>query len=62
MNVDILKDNPDWRWFLLTGAVLVSITIGSWVFLPRDLVPNPPVLAQSVPISNILKGKLGSIH
>ncbi|KAH7207877.1 ankyrin repeat-containing domain protein [Fusarium redolens] len=37
MNVNILKDDPDWRWFALTAGVLVSMTMGIWFFLSRNL-------------------------
>jgi hypothetical protein len=33
MNVDLLKDNPDWRWYILFGGAFVVLTIAGWLFL-----------------------------
>ncbi|PYH87037.1 hypothetical protein BO82DRAFT_349574 [Aspergillus uvarum CBS 121591] len=32
MNVDILADNPSWRWYPLIGGVLLLLSVASWVF------------------------------
>ncbi|KAF4441559.1 ankyrin, partial [Fusarium albosuccineum] len=32
MNVDILEDNPDWRWYLLFVGSLLLLTIVGWLF------------------------------
>ncbi|KAB2105292.1 hypothetical protein AG0111_0g7058 [Alternaria gaisen] len=31
MNVNILKDNPDWRWFLLAAGICLVSTICGWL-------------------------------
>ncbi|CAH0004853.1 unnamed protein product [Clonostachys byssicola] len=31
MNIDLLKDNPDWRWFLLIGGIFLSLTFTGWL-------------------------------
>ncbi|KAG9195686.1 hypothetical protein G6011_00807 [Alternaria panax] len=31
MNVDIFKDNPDWRWFFLAGGICLVSTISAWL-------------------------------
>ncbi|GKZ29624.1 hypothetical protein AbraIFM66950_005778 [Aspergillus brasiliensis] len=31
MNVDILSDNPSWRWYPLIGGVLVLLTVAVWL-------------------------------
>ncbi|RKL42808.1 hypothetical protein BFJ70_g4505 [Fusarium oxysporum] len=31
MNVDVLKDNPDWRWFIPTAGATITLTICGWL-------------------------------
>ncbi|GLB06206.1 hypothetical protein AtubIFM57258_001503 [Aspergillus tubingensis] len=31
MNVDILSDNPSWRWYPLIGGVLLLLTVAVWL-------------------------------
>ncbi|KAH8727040.1 hypothetical protein GQ44DRAFT_704442 [Phaeosphaeriaceae sp. PMI808] len=31
MNVDILRSNPDWRWYLLFGGGLLALTVFVWL-------------------------------
>ncbi|KAK7229740.1 hypothetical protein V2G26_001910 [Clonostachys chloroleuca] len=31
MNVDICKDNPDWRWYILVVGVFLMLTIIGWL-------------------------------
>jgi hypothetical protein len=31
MNVSILKDNPDWRWYLLFGGAFQILTLIGWL-------------------------------
>lgn len=31
MNVNILKDNPDWRWYLLFGGASQILTLVGWL-------------------------------
>jgi len=31
MNVDILKDNPDWRWYILFGGAFLILTLVGWL-------------------------------
>ncbi|KAF7161585.1 hypothetical protein CNMCM5623_007120 [Aspergillus felis] len=31
MNVDILKDDPSWRWYPLVGGILVLLTVIAWL-------------------------------
>jgi hypothetical protein len=30
MNIDLLKDNPDWRWIILVVLVAMALTIYGW--------------------------------
>ncbi|PWY73119.1 hypothetical protein BO94DRAFT_549919 [Aspergillus sclerotioniger CBS 115572] len=32
MNVDILENNPSWRWYPLFGGVLLLLTVAVWVW------------------------------
>ncbi|KAF4947140.1 hypothetical protein FSARC_14045 [Fusarium sarcochroum] len=32
MNVDILENNPDWRWYLLFVGSILLLTITGWLF------------------------------
>lgn len=31
MNVNILENNPDWRWYLLLLGTLLLLTIAVWL-------------------------------
>lgn len=31
MNVDVLSDNPSWRWYPLIGGVLLLLTVAVWL-------------------------------
>jgi hypothetical protein len=31
MNVDLLKDDPSWRWYPLVGGVLLLLTVIAWL-------------------------------
>lgn len=31
MNVDILRDDPTWRWYPLVGGGLLLLTVAVWV-------------------------------
>ncbi|KAK4113096.1 hypothetical protein N656DRAFT_778619 [Canariomyces notabilis] len=31
MNIDLLKDNPDWRWYVLFGGTFLMITFVGWL-------------------------------
>ncbi|KAL6229653.1 hypothetical protein BDW75DRAFT_245541 [Aspergillus navahoensis] len=31
MNVDLLRGNPDWRWYILVVTILLSITLTGWL-------------------------------
>lgn len=30
MNVNVLADNPDWRWYVLIGAASLILTMVIW--------------------------------
>ena len=32
MNIDLLQDNPSWRWYPLFGGVLLLLTVAVWVW------------------------------
>lgn len=32
MNVDVLQNNPDWRWYVLFGFMSLALTLGLWKF------------------------------
>ncbi|PVH91367.1 hypothetical protein DM02DRAFT_664071 [Periconia macrospinosa] len=38
MNVDLLQDNPDWRWFVLVVGALLMINLMIWVVIKSN--PN----------------------
>lgn len=38
MNVDLLKDNPDWRWHILVGGIVMTLTIVGWLMFKFDPV------------------------
>jgi hypothetical protein len=31
MNINLLKDNPDWRWFLPIAVTLILMAFGLWL-------------------------------
>lgn len=33
MNVNILENNPDWKWYLIIGASSLLLTVALWVML-----------------------------
>lgn len=48
MNVDICKDNPDWRWYILVVGVFLMLTIIGWLIFKYN-----PVYSNS-----LIKGPL----
>lgn len=40
MNVNVLKDNPDWRWFLLFVLVVLFLAITGWLTFKYTSVSN----------------------
>jgi hypothetical protein len=46
MNVNILADNPDWRWFLLGVMVCLGTTICAWLIFKYCPVRYLKVLSQ----------------
>lgn len=45
MNVDLLKDNPDWRWFILFGGTLLIVTLVGWLVFRLNPVRGSPRVA-----------------
>lgn len=45
MNVDVLKNDPSWRWYPLVGGVLLLLTLAVWISSKFTNVSNfvPPV-------------------
>jgi hypothetical protein len=44
--VDLLQDNPDWRWYILVVAVLLITTLTGWLvfkYNPVSDFPNSPI-------------------
>ena len=40
MNVNLLKNDPDWRWALLSTGICITSTMGAWLifrFFPVSL-------------------------
>jgi hypothetical protein len=33
MNVNVLRDNPDWKWSLLVAVLSGFLTMGVWIVL-----------------------------
>ena len=33
MNVNLLKDNPDWRWYMLFAGAFLSLSIAGWLLV-----------------------------
>ncbi|RYC89300.1 hypothetical protein BFJ63_vAg7902 [Fusarium oxysporum f. sp. narcissi] len=31
MNVNLLSNNPDWRWYILVAGVVLTLTVGGWL-------------------------------
>lgn len=43
MNVNLLQDNPDWRWYILFGCLSLVMTVAIWVLskcLPVSIVDS----------------------
>jgi uncharacterized membrane protein len=38
MNVDILEDNPDWRWYVLFVGVFLMTTFAIWLIFKLNPV------------------------
>lgn len=50
MNVDVLKNDPSWRWYPLVGGVLLLLTLIVWIsskFTNVSDSPIPPLLNPS---------------
>ncbi len=45
MNVDLLKDNPDWRWYVLFGGALLVITFVGWLIFKLNPVSRNSSIA-----------------
>jgi drug/metabolite transporter (DMT)-like permease len=44
MNVNLLQDNPDWRWYILFGVLSLVITAILWL------------ISKSIPVGNLALG------
>jgi hypothetical protein len=42
MNADILKENPDWRWYLLFGGGTLCFTLLGWLIFKYGPVGDGP--------------------
>ncbi|KAF2825893.1 hypothetical protein CC86DRAFT_324609 [Ophiobolus disseminans] len=65
MNVSILKDDPDWRWFLIAGAICLSSTMGAWLifkcypieaWLQEKVGQRLPSATKSIQVRRASKG------
>lgn len=45
MNVNLLESKPDWRWYILFGALSCLLTGAMWI--ASKYLPNLPVSAIS---------------
>jgi uncharacterized membrane protein YfcA len=50
MNVNILKDNPDWRWFLIFGGASQILTLVGWLGF------------KYIPVRVLFDGKFGKFY
>ena len=41
MNVDILENNPDWRWYLLAAGASLTVTVVGWLTFKYSQVHIP---------------------
>ena len=41
MNVNLLADNPDWKWYLVIGASSLLLTLAIWVIFKLNSVSHP---------------------
>jgi hypothetical protein len=42
MNVNLLQNNPDWRWYILFVAVLLLLTLTGWLVFKYNPVSGLP--------------------
>lgn len=35
MNVNLIEDNPDWRWYLLFAGGFLVLSLFGWIFTKR---------------------------
>lgn len=41
MNVNLLENNPDWRWYLAIGALFLLLTVAIWIIFKAFSVSSP---------------------
>lgn len=41
MNVDVLRNNPDWRWYIFFVAVILLVTLMGWLIFKYNPVSKP---------------------
>ena len=41
MNVNLLADNPDWKWYLVVGAASLLLTLAMWMIFKLNSVSQP---------------------
>jgi hypothetical protein len=40
MNINLLRDDPDWKWSLLVAALSCTLTMGIWIAFKIPLVSS----------------------
>ena len=53
MNVDILENNPTWRWYFVVAGGLIGFTIVSWLIsrvLPEKWIRRVSLTSLYAPI------------
>lgn len=41
MNINLLADNPDWKWYLVIGASSLLLTLAIWMIFKLHSVSHP---------------------
>lgn len=53
MNVNLLQDSPDWRWYILFGTLSLVMTVAVWVIskcVPVSIVVSEHIKKLLTPI------------
>ncbi|ENH71268.1 hypothetical protein FOC1_g10006125 [Fusarium oxysporum f. sp. cubense race 1] len=38
MNVNLLSNNPDWRWYILVAGVVLTLTVVGWLIFKQEIL------------------------
>lgn len=51
MNVNLLRNNPNWLWYLLAGILVQVMVTSVWMFLKYSAVRVPPLFFPLPPLA-----------